>query len=102
MLFAAHGGLVYADAQAAVARREGRRHDLLDPDHVAEEPKVVHPPRELAAAQGKTCSRLKQTGRQQQQLPHELIHACCCGMPDWTELQVRAETYHPADIRALM
>ena len=57
MLLAADNGLIDADAQAAVPRREGRRHDLLDPDHVAEQPKVVHPPCELAAAQGVICSR---------------------------------------------
>ena len=63
MLFAAYGGLVHADAQAAVPCREGRRHDLLDPDHVAEQPKVVHPPSELAAAQGGISSNLNQTGQ---------------------------------------
>ena len=72
VLFATYGGLIYADAQAAVPCREGRRHNLLDPDHVAEQPKVVHPPCELAAAQGVVCSGLQQTCQQQQQPPHVL------------------------------
>lgn len=56
VLLAPHSGLVDADAQAAVARREGRGHDLLDPDHVPEQPKVAHAPGELAAAQTRHVS----------------------------------------------
>ena len=50
VLGAGDGGLVHADAQRAVAGREGRRHDLLRADHLPEQLEVAHAPRELAAA----------------------------------------------------
>lgn len=45
----AHGGLVHTEPQAALSRREYRRHNLLRFDHVTKEREVVHPPREAPA-----------------------------------------------------
>lgn len=50
VLIARHRGLVHADAQAAVTGWKGRRHDLLQADHLPEQVEVAHLPRELPTA----------------------------------------------------
>ena len=47
---AGDGGLVDAQAQAALAGGERRRHDLLRLYHLPEQRQVAHSPHELAAA----------------------------------------------------
>ena len=63
VLGARDGGLVDADAQRAVARGEGRRHDLLRADHLPEELEVAHAPRELPAAHRGTQGRASKYAR---------------------------------------
>ena len=50
VVLATHSGLIDADPETAIPCWKWRGHDLLHADHVPEQPKVVHPPCELATA----------------------------------------------------